>query len=426
VAIFLCTHTDIDNCIWLDLTTNFEIMRKAPSYLFVFFFFFLGCKATKSTSAIEYGEKRYPKADTLDSLFKKKIAQKDMAGVVCLVSEKGKIVYSNALGYRNIEKGLPMEEKSIFRLQSMNKPIVSLAVLKLCMEGKISLEDSASKYFPELKEKKVGILKEGKIQYIDANTPITLKHLLSHSSGLGSSWNAGPLKSIYESYATTDFNGFDEKLKAYMQLPLIDQPGHSWYYGRGHDIMANLIEKVTGKSFKEYLNEEIFKPLKMDMTTYYLPKGEEKNLAQFYSLADDGRLKKTLEDSSYTGGYDLMSTAEDYYKFCTLLLNNGYVNGKEFISPSLLREMSTPAIGNNAEAIPWQKGYAFGLGVSVRVDSVKADFKGSIGDYGWFGFFNTAFWIDPQKQIIGIVLTQSPWNGYNLSKEVKNIVYSEK
>jgi CubicO group peptidase (beta-lactamase class C family) len=211
-----------------------------------------------------------------------------------------------------------------------------------------------------------------------------------------------------------------------MQLPLIDQPGNGWYYGKGHGIMSYLIERVTGKSFEEYLSQEIFKPLKMDMTRFYLPKGEENKLAQFYSLADDGQLKKSLEDSSYTGGYDLMSTAEDYYKFCTLLLNNGYVNGKEFIPPFLIREMSTPAIGINAETIPWQKGYAFGLGVSVRVDTVKSDFKGSIGDYGWFGFFNTAFWIDPQKQIIGIVLTQSPWNGYNLSKEVKNIVYSEK
>src|SRR4030095_8711269 len=400
-------------------------MRRALTHLLIFSCFLIGCKTTKSVSTIN-NRNHYSLADTLDSLFEKHIAQKEMAGVVCLIGEKGKIVYSKALGYRNIEKGLPMEEKSFFRLQSMNKPVISIAILKLCMEGKINLEDSASKYFPELKDKKVGIVKDDQIQYIAAIRPITLRHLLSHCSGLGRSWNAGAIKSIYENYDTTNFNSFQESISAYMQLPLIDQPGNGWYYGRGHDIMAYLIEKVTGRPFKEYLKEEIFKPLNMDMTSYSLSKGEEKNLAQFYSITDDGQLKKTLDDSSYTGGYDLMSTVGDYYKFCTFMLNNGFVNGKEFIQPALMKELSTPAIGIKGEAIPWQKGYAFGLGVSVRVSDEKADCKGIIGDYGWFGFFNTAFWIDPERKIISVILTQSPWNGYSLSKEVKNIVYSEK
>ena len=404
---------------------NINIMRKALTYLLIFSCYLIGCKTTKKVSTINY-RTQYPLAETLDSLFEKHIAQKKMAGVVCLISEKGKIVYSKAHGYRNTEKSLPMEEKSFFRLQSMNKPIISIAILKLCMEGKIDLGDSASKYFPELKDKKVGIVKDDQILYIAANRPITLRHLLSHSSGLGSSWNAGTLKSIYENYDTTNFKSFQESISAYMHLPLIDQPGTGWYYGGGHDIMAYLIEKVTARPYKEYLKEEIFKPLNMDMTKYSLPKGEEKNLAQFYSITDDGQFKKTLDDSTYTGGDDLMSTAGGYFNFCSLLLNNGIVNGKEFIRPSLMKELSTPTIGINGEAIPWQKGYAFGLGVSVRISDEKADCKGTIGDYGWFGFFNTAFWIDPERKIIGVILTQSPWNGYSLSKEVKNIVYSEK
>ena len=149
---------------------NINIMRKALTYLLIFSCYLIGCKTTKKVSAINY-RTQYPLAETLDSLFEKLIAQKKMAGVVCLISEKGKIVYSKAHGYRNTEKSLPMEEKSFFRLQSMNKPIISIAILKLCMEGKIDLGDSASKYFPELKDKKVGIVKDDQILYIAANHP---------------------------------------------------------------------------------------------------------------------------------------------------------------------------------------------------------------------------------------------------------------
>ena len=163
----------------------------------------------------------------------------------------------------------------------------------------------------------------------------------------------------------------------------------------------------------------------MEKTTYQLPKGEEKTLAQFYSLTETGQLKRTLSDSTYTGGDDPMTNAEDYHKFCTLLLNNGYLDGKEFIKPALIKELSTPNIGLDGEAISFQKGYAFGLGVSVRVND-NTDWKGSPGDYGMFGFYSTAFWIDPQKQIVGILLTQSPFNGNLLAKEVKNIAYSKK
>ncbi|HEX8676662.1 MAG TPA: serine hydrolase, partial [Segetibacter sp.] len=112
------------------------------------------------------------------------------------------------------------------------------------------------------------------------------------------------------------------------------------------------------------------------------------------------------EDPTYSYGTDLISTAEDYHRFCQLLLNKGYLNGKPFIKPELLAELSKPIVGLDGEAIDFQRGYAFALGVSVRVNDQKAEYKGSLGDYGWFGYFNTAFWIDPQKQIVGIILTQ--------------------
>ncbi|MBD0351285.1 MAG: serine hydrolase [Flavisolibacter sp.] len=188
--------------------------------------------------------------------------------------------------------------------------------------------------------------------------------------------------------------------------------------------MANIIEEVTGVSIKEYLDKEVFLPLGMKNITFALPKVKQKDLAQYYSVDSNGNLKKELYDPTYSWGTDLFSTAEDYYKFCQLLLNNGQFKGKQFIRPELLKELYKPTVGLNGEAIPWQKGYAFGLGASVRVNNEKADYKGSLGDYGWFGGFNTAFWVDPQKQIIGIVLSQSYHDFYQLSKKVKNIIYS--
>ena len=366
-------------------------------------------------------------SNSLDSLFNEEIAQQKMAGVVCLISEKGKVVYSNALGYRNIEEGLAMEKNSMFRLQSMAKPIVSLAILKLCAEGKINLDDPADKYFPQLKDKKVGIMKNGVLEYVSANRPITIRHLLSHSSGLGSSWNAGELAGIYEQHETsTNFDSYEHWIESYMELPLIDQPGSGLYYGNGHAVMEYLITKISGRSHKEYLEQEIFKPLGMDNTTFYLPKGEEKSLSQFYSLTETGRFKRTLPDSTYTGGDDIMSNVEDYHRFATLLLNNGYMGDKEYIKPAILRELTTPAISLDGEALPFQKGYAFGLGVSIRLLEEKTDWKGSLGDYGWHGYFNTSFWIDREKQIIGIVLTQSDLNDNILQKKIKDIVYYEK
>ncbi|AHM58721.1 beta-lactamase class C [Flammeovirgaceae bacterium 311] len=311
--------------------------------------YFSACQGTKdisdSGSEIEM-------SNSLDSLFKAEIAQQKMAGVVCLISEKGKVVYSNSLGHRNIEEGLAMELNTRFRLQSMAKPIVTLTILKLCAEGKINLDDNADKYFPQLKDKQVGVMKDGILQLVPASRPITIRHLLSHSSGLGYSWNAGEQASVYEQHETsTNFNSFEHWIESYMELPLIDQPGNGWYYGHGHAIMEYLISKVSGIPHKEYIAQEIFMPLKMDKTLYYLPKGEEKTLAQFYSLTETDQYKRTLPDSAYTGGDDLMSTVEDYYKFCTLLLNNGYLEGREFISPAYLKEMSTAAIGLNGEAI---------------------------------------------------------------------------
>ena len=360
---------------------------------------------------------------SLDSLFKNRIAEKEMAGAVCLISHKGNIIYNKSFGYRNIEKKLPMQTGTYFRMRSMLKPIITVAILKLVQEGRINLDDPATKYFPELNDKKVGVKKDSAIEYVAAIRPITLRQLLSHSSGLGTFWNAGVIKSIYLKYDSTAFPSFKESIEAYMRLPLIDQPGNSWHYGSGHLIMAYLIEKVTGISYKEYFKNEIFRPLKMNHTTFQLPKGKDDELAQYYSLTK-GQLKKTLKDSAYTGGDDLMSTAEDYYKFCTLLMNNGKLNGKAFIRSNLMKEFITPVVGLNAEEIPWHKGYAFALGVSVRINEDKADFKGSLGDFGWIGLFNTAFWIDPKKQLTGIVLSQTYHNMYQLSKAVKNVVYT--
>lgn len=251
---------------------------------------------------------------SLDTLFENRIAKKEMAGAVCLISQKGKIIYNKCFGYSNIEKELPMKSGTYFRMKSMLKPIITLAILKLVQEGKINLDDPATKYFPELTDKKVAVKKDSAIDYVAALRPVTLRHLLSHSSGLGSYWNAGALKNINLQYDSTAFPSFKDSIEAYMKLPLIDQPENKWHYGLGHLIMAYLIEKVSGISYKEFLKNEIFLPLKMNNTTFQLPKGKDNELAQYYSLTM-GQLRKTLKDSAYTGGDDLMSTAEDYDKF---------------------------------------------------------------------------------------------------------------
>ncbi|MBD0351286.1 MAG: beta-lactamase family protein [Flavisolibacter sp.] len=170
---------------------------------------------------------------SLDTLFQNCIAKKETAGVVCLISQNGKIIYEKAFGYRNVEQNLPMRKSSLFRLQSMNKVLISLAALTLVDQGKINLDEPASKYIPELNDKKVGVIKDGQLTYVPADKPITLRHVMSHSSGLGSWWNAGGLKDIYEKVESTKTSDYKEVVKAYVQLPLIDHPGNGWYYGWG-------------------------------------------------------------------------------------------------------------------------------------------------------------------------------------------------
>lgn len=360
-----------------------------------------------------------------------------IAGAVSLVARRGQIVLVEAVGKADIEEGRAMHEDSLFRIASMTKPIVSLAVMMLHEEGRFLLDDPVSRFIPELGKLRVAVVPEGEavspeaLETVPAAREITVHDLLTHRSGFTYGFiNQGPVGELYRRANLLSVSTNEELVRRLGEMPLVHQPGKAFEYSHSTDVLGRLLEVVSGQSLDRFLEERIFQPLGMKDTKFYLSAEEGERLVTLYQRGEASPLKSVERGREsrlvvgpktwFSGGGGLLSTAADYYRFLQMLLNRGELEGTRLVSRKTVELMTVDHVG---QEIPIFPGYGFGLGFAVRQELGKGHVLGSEGDYSWAGIFNSFFWVDPKEDLLLIFLTNvSPFDR-NLGWYVKTLVY---
>jgi CubicO group peptidase (beta-lactamase class C family) len=355
----------------------------------------------------------------IDGAIQKYVDDGQLAGAVVLVARRGKLAYHKAFGMRDREARAPMKDDSIFRIASQTKALTSVGVMMLQEQGKLVISDPVSKYLPEFSETTVAVPRDGGYDVVKAKRAITIRDLLTHTSGL--SYGTGPAadkwkEATFTSWYFADRNEPIAKSVARMaSLPLDAQPGERWVYGYSTDVLGAVIEKASGKPLDEFLRTSITQPLRMQDTQFYASKAQRDRLAVVYG-AESGGLKRKpdgLEQTSqgayvdgprksFAGGAGLTSTAGDYGRFLQMMLNGGELDGVRILSRKTIELMTT----NHLDAIPFRPGEGFGLGFSVITDVGARGKPGSAGEYGWGGAYHSNYWVDPQEKLVVVYLTQ--------------------
>jgi len=376
----------------------------------------------------------------LDNVLKSYIDNEQLAGQVALVLRQGKIVFSAANGMQNIEAGIPMREDSIFRIASQTKAITSVAIMMLHERGELDISDPLSRYLPEWREMQVAVANDNGTYTLEpARRQITLRHLLTHTGGM--SYGSGPAA---DQWAEAGFQGWyfanrdepiRESIRRMAALPLDAHPGEVWIYGYNTDILGAVVEEVSGQSLATFFEQEIFQPLGMSDTHFFLPQSKLDRLNTVYQPVDGGIAARPERDGmqsqglyvegprqSYSGGAGLLSTAQDYARFLQMLLNGGEFNDVRLLSPKSVELM----VADHIPHLPFREnaGQGFGLGFYVVTDLGARGAMGSVGEYGWGGAYHSTYWVDPAEELIVIYLTQIiPATGLDDYSRLRSGVY---
>jgi CubicO group peptidase (beta-lactamase class C family) len=372
------------------------------------------------------------------------VEKKQLPGFIVAVARNGKVGYFEAWGMRDVERAKPMTADTIFRMYSMTKPITGAAVMTLVDAGKISLDDPLSKYIPEFKDMKVLVQKaDGSTELVAAERPITLKHLMTHTSGLVYGiFDRGKLGELYRAKEINSDGAagisLEEFAKRVASMPLKCHPGTAWNYGINMDILGRVVEVVSGKRYADYLQEKIFGPLGMKDAAFYVPADKADRFAANYgpksggmSLLDDPAKSPYLKiPSQDSGGGGMVATAGDYLRFAQMLLNGGELDGVRVLSQKAVAEMTSnqlpPALGDAPlNLFPGMnfKGIGFGYCGAVPMKGAVNTAFGDDGEYTWGGYASTDFWIDKKENVVGLVLTQLiPTNTYPTRSITHNAV----
>ncbi|MGM0945203.1 MAG: serine hydrolase domain-containing protein [Bacteroidota bacterium] len=363
-----------------------------------------------------------------DQFLETEINAGKIPGAVVLIYKDGEKVYEKAFGLSDIEAQKPMQSDQIFYIQSMTKPIATVALMMLYEEGTFFLTDPVEKYIPEFKN--LQVLKDpedGKNgETVPAKQKITISQILSHtagfSHGLGTTQQEIDVRdALYAQPHTT----IESRVKALASIPLIGQPGEQWYYSASPDIAARLVEIFSGQPFDQFLKERLFDPLGMKDTGYNLNDEQAKRMVSLHGDSKEGVLikmpnqTKTSGNRVFGGTHGLFSTAQDYSIFARMLLNGGEWNGKQYLSPKTIELMTQ----NHIEGLQYDPGYGFGLGFGIMVDLADADMLGSEGQYFWSGAYCTYFFIDPKENMISFLMTQNNQYSNYYSNKMRQMVY---
>jgi CubicO group peptidase (beta-lactamase class C family) len=363
------------------------------------------------------------------------------SGLLAVVARHGKVAYVASVGWMDVEHRRAMSPDAVFRIYSLTKPIASAAVMQLYERGKLRLDDPVSKYLPAFAGVRVYAGRGTATPTLrDPDRPVTLADLLTHTSGLTYGFFGNtPVDSIYRQAGLNNPHWTLAQLSdSLAHLPLAFSPGSRWNYGYSLDILARVVEVVSGTTFDRYLDSALFRPLGMSMTAFHVTPRMEGHLTTAYTRGPDGRLQATSpllaieftpEGKMLSGGGGLLSTAGDYLRFAQMLLNGGELDGHRVLKRATVALMMqnhlppglTPIPGITPDWPPGQNG--FGYGGAVRVDS-DTTLPGSPGTFRWAGAASTFFWVDPRADLVAIVWTQQLPPAWSLDALFQRLVYA--
>jgi CubicO group peptidase (beta-lactamase class C family) len=379
----------------------------------------------------------------IDSAISTEIDTGGIAGAVALIVRNGEVVYHKSFGLADIESKVPMRNDSIFRIASMTKAITSVAAMVLYEQGHFQLNDPVAKYLPEFAQMSVisGVDEAGNVTAtVPATRPIKIIDLMTHASGIGYPFIPSKVQRSYHDAGLIDgLTVKDLRLASQMKVlatqPLLFEPGSAFAYGLSTDVLGYLVEVVSGKPLDQFFSEEIFDPLGMNDTYFYLPDDKAGRLVTLYNAVDDVGLVAhegsgtdiEVNDALYpiigaktyfSGGAGLSSTAHDYGLFLQMLLNDGNLDGARILGRKSVELMRTGRVDWDGDDVP-----DFGLGFAVVSDLGRNGELSSPGAYTWGGAFDTSYWIDPHEDLIGVYMSQARPTNSDLSARFKTLVY---
>jgi CubicO group peptidase (beta-lactamase class C family) len=364
------------------------------------------------------------------------------AGMMSLICHRGDIVQQSCRGYADIESESPIRPDTIFRLYSMTKPITSVALMTLMEQGHFELDDAARRWIPALAGMEV--YQQGKIE-----SDITIRQLLTHTAGFSYGFEPDkyPLDKLYASVWRQRLQDqtLEQLMQTLLELPLLAQPGSRWHYSVATDICGYLVELMSDMPLGDYLNQVIFEPLDMTDTAFEVSADSIARFATLYGYSADDPLAQLEHNETspfisaisgipvkmQSGGGGLTATATDYLRFAQMMLNRGELDGRRILKPGTVELMTRNHLPERILPIAFNgvargdfRGYGFGLGYSINIDPANTAAAGSLGDFAWGGMADTYCWVDPEQQLIGILMQQYlPSLHHAGRKEYRDLVY---
>jgi CubicO group peptidase (beta-lactamase class C family) len=370
--------------------------------------------------------------DRLSAALHERIASGHVPGAVALIARHGKVAYHKSFGRLDPASDFPMGTDAIFRIYSMTKAIVSVAVMMLWEEGRLLLSDPIGKYLPGFAATKVGVVTGDGYTLTAANSPITVQDLLRHTSGL--TYEFRGTSPIHKAYAAANIGRLrqtnTEQADALAGLPLLHHPGIVWEYSRSTDVLGRLVEVVSGQSLGGFLSERILTPLGMTDSGFSVPGPSQGRIAEPFNTDPEAGTKVELLDVRRpaifeSGGGGMVASAMDYARFLAMLLGNGRLGSARLLGRKTVELMTSDHLGTitgSPDLLP--PGHGFGLGFAVRTQPGMAPFPGSVGNYYWGGAAGTTFWVDPAERLYGVLMIQAPMQREHYRVLFRDMVYA--
>ena len=390
-------------------------MHKFSLLFFIANFLILGsCKSEVTLESQGFDSK---KIEVFQTFITDEIKSGKIAGAEILIAKNDAIVLHEAQGFANLTTQKPLSKNSIYYLQSMTKPIISVAIMQLVEKGKLSLEDTIEQYIPEATGLQIILDPEQGMEgeKVQLKESITIRHLLSHTAGFSHGLGTNKMEiELYNSLygpplqmSENPHETIESRVISLLAAPLIGQPGKQWYYSASPDILALIVQRVSKQTIPDYLKSAIFDPLGMNDTGYNVPDTESNRVMAVHIHDQTGQLISfdeqipTLGNTLYGGTHGLFSTALDYLRFCQMILGNGTLNNQQVLKPETIELMSQDQTNGVFEA----QGKGFGLGFEVILDPIAEGYENK-GQLSWGGYFRTHFFIHPEQNLVAIWMTQ--------------------
>tara|TARA_B100000767_G_scaffold109441_1_gene104803 strand:- start:191 stop:1432 length:1242 start_codon:yes stop_codon:yes gene_type:complete len=390
-------------------------MHKFSFLFFITNLLILGsCKSEVNFESQGFDSK---KIEVFQTFITDEIKSGKIAGAEILIAKNDAIVLHEAQGFANLTTQKPLSKNSIYYLQSMTKPIISVAIMQLVEKGKLSLEDTIEQYIPEATGLQIILDPEQGMEgeKVQLKESITIRHLLSHTAGFSHGLGTNKMEiELYNSLygpplqmSENPHNTIESRVRSLLAAPLIGQPGKQWYYSASPDILALIVQRVSKQTIPDYLKSAIFDPLGMNDTGYNVPDAESNRVMSLHFHDQSGQLIPfdeqipTSGNTLYGGTHGLFSTAQDYLRFCQMILSNGTLNNKQILKPETLELMTQDQTNGVFEA----PGKGFGLGFEVILNPTAEGYENK-GQLSWGGYFRTHFFIHPEQNLVAIWMTQ--------------------